>query len=260
MPIVRDGSGPRGLDKDVVQLTASETINSSHNGRVLQCNSSGTVTLTLPNDLPPGFFFDVEQVGSGAVVFSAGTNATLRQRVSADRTAGQYARARCMVATNSARNNAAWTLSGDVGTSGGASSPPTTSTSAELNLLDNVVASVSFAVAAGATNVCIITGTIKDAAGATIAASRPLDLYISEAATGIGITADTYSTGASITTGTQLIAFTANKAWRINTHTDGTFAVSITDSAKPADQRLVAIVTTTGQLSISAASAALWGA
>ena len=134
-----------------------------------------------------------------------------------------------------------------------------TSTAAELNLADNQVASVSWAVAAGASNVCHLTGTLKDAAGATIAASRPLFVYISEAATGIGITADTYSTGASITTGTQLIALTANKAWLINTHTDGTFRIAITDTAKPADQYAVAI-DPQGQLNISAASAALWGA
>jgi hypothetical protein len=134
-----------------------------------------------------------------------------------------------------------------------------TATAAELNLNDNIVASISWAVAAGASNVCVLTGTLKDAAGETIAASRPLLVYISEAATGIGITADTYSTGASITTGTQLIALTANKAWLINTHTDGTFAISITDSAKPADQYAVAI-DPQFQLSVSAASAALWGA
>lgn len=134
-----------------------------------------------------------------------------------------------------------------------------TATAAEVNLNDNVVASVSWAVAAGAANVCVFTGTLKDAAGATIAASRPILVYISEAATGIGITADTYSTGASVTTGTQLVALTANKAWLINTHTNGTFAISITDTAKPADQYAVAI-DPQFQLSVSAASAALWGA
>lgn len=135
-----------------------------------------------------------------------------------------------------------------------------TSSAAELNLNDNAVATVSWAVAAGASNVCHLTGTIKDAAGATIAASRPLILYISEAATGIGITADTYSTGAAITVGTQLIALTANKAWLINTHTDGTFRIAITDTAKPADQYAVAVNPVNGTLSVSAASAALWGA
>lgn len=136
----------------------------------------------------------------------------------------------------------------------------TTSTVAELNLVDNAIASVTFAVAAGAANVCIITGTIKDAAGATIAAVRALDIYISEATTGIGVTADTYSTGASITTGTSIVADTANKVWKLLTHTDGTFAISITDTAKPADQYLVAVNPISRALHVSAASAALWGA
>lgn len=135
-----------------------------------------------------------------------------------------------------------------------------TATAAELNLLDNVVASISWSVAAGASNICILTGTIKDAAGSTVAASRPLVVYLSEAATGIGVSADSYSTGASITTGTQLVALTANKAWLINTHTDGTFAVSITDTNTPANQYAVALATTTGQLSISEASGTNWGA
>lgn len=135
-----------------------------------------------------------------------------------------------------------------------------TSTPAELNLLDNAIGSVTFAVAAGAANVCVITGTIKDAGGATIAGVRALDVYISEASTGIGITADAYSTGAAITTGTIIVADVANKVWKLLTHTDGTFAISITDSAKPADQRLVAVNPISQALHVSAASAALWGA
>jgi hypothetical protein len=209
------------------------------------------VTLTLPRNLPAGAWFEVEQVGAGVVVFAAATGATLVQQAAGDRTAAQYARATCEVTAQTAATGlaAVWNLSGDL----------TSSTVAELNLLDNTVASVSWAVTAGAANICILTGTIKDAAGATIAASRPLLIYISEASTGIGITADSYSTGAAITTGTSLVALTANKAWLINTHTNGTFAISITDTAKPADQRAVAINWTTGQLSISAASGVLWG-
>lgn len=258
MPIVRDGTNssfPRGLDKDVVQLTASATIAQTHSGRVLQCNSSGTITLTLPSTLPPGFAFEVEQLGAGVVVFAADSTATLHQRSTYDRTAGQYARARCEVATNTRGTNAVWTLAGDVTDTSGA----TSATQAEVSLLDDVVASVSWSVAAGAANICIMTGTLKDAAGVTIAASRPLDIYISAAATGIGVSGTSYSTGASITTGTSNIAFTANKAWRINTHTNGTFAISITATGKPATEYGVAIVPTTGKLSISAASGVLWG-
>lgn len=133
-----------------------------------------------------------------------------------------------------------------------------TATGAELNTLDNVVASVSWAVTAGAANICIMTGTIKDAAGATIAAVRNLTVYISEAATGIGVTADSYSTGAALSDGTGT-ALVANKVFLVQTGTDGVFAISITDTAKPADQYGVAILPN-GSMSISAASAALWGA
>src|SRR5690606_1472940 len=100
----------------------------------------------------------------------------------------------------------------------------------------------------------IFTGTLKDADGATIAAAKAIRVYISEAATGIGISADSYSTGASVTTGTQIAAVTANKVWDILTHTDGTFAISITDSAAPADQYAVAVTPLTGNLNVSAAS------
>jgi hypothetical protein len=134
-----------------------------------------------------------------------------------------------------------------------------TATGAELNMLDNVMNTVEWAVTAGAANVCILTGTVKDAAGATIASTHVLDVYISEAATGIGITADAYSTGASVTTGTQIVALTANKAWRLITSAGGVFAISITDTVKPADQYAVVINPKSGRPIISAASAALWG-
>ncbi len=291
-------SSPRGYLYEIVPITANTTLTENHRDRVLQVNSGSDVTLTLPRTLPNGFHCKVEQLGAGQVIFSAASGATLGNDFSHDRTPGQYGLAELYVTTNSNGYAAVYNLGGHTTNSTGTFLGMTstiaelnilsgvtssaaelnlldgvtastaelnivdgvTSTAAEINLLDNVVASVSWAVAAGASNVCVLTGTLKDAAGATIAAARPIDLYISEAVTGIGITADTYSTGASITTGTQIIAFTANKAWRINTHTDGTFAISITDTAKPADQYAVAIVSTKGTLSISAASAALWGA
>ncbi len=262
MPLVDAGtppSSPRGYLFEIVPITGDTTLTENHRDRVLQVNSGSNVTLTLPRTLPVGFHCKIEQLGAGQVLFSAASGATLGNDFSHDRTPGQYGVADLYVTTNIGDYAAVYNLGGHTTNSAG-TFLGMTSTPAELNLVDNAVASVSWVVTAGASNICIMTGTIKDAAGATIAASRPIDLYISEAATGIGITADTYSTGAAITVGTQLIAFTANKAWRINTHTNGTFAISITDTAKPADQYGVAIVSTTGQLSISAASAALWGA
>lgn len=133
-----------------------------------------------------------------------------------------------------------------------------TTTGQELNLLDNQVASVSWAVTAGASDICIMTGTIKDAAGTTIAGVRNLLVYISEAANGIGVSADSYSTGAAISDGTGT-ALVANKVFLVQTGTDGVFAISITDTSTPADQYGVAILPN-GSASVSAASAALWGA
>lgn len=130
---------------------------------------------------------------------------------------------------------------------------------AELGVLDAAIADVEWAVAAGGANVCVFTGTIKDAAGNTIAAIRELDVYISEDATGIGVSADSYSTGAAITdgTGTEIVA---EKVFKVQTGADGVFAISITDSGTPADQYGVAVIPATGELAVSAASAALWGA
>lgn len=135
-----------------------------------------------------------------------------------------------------------------------------TPSDAEVNVLDGAIASISWAVAAGASNVCVMTGTIKDADGATIAAVKALRVYLSTSATGAGVSATSYSTGASITTGTTLATITANKVFDILTHTDGTFAISITASGKPATEYGVAITPLTGAVNVSAASAALWGA
>lgn len=74
------------------------------------------------------------------------------------------------------------------------------------------------------------------------------------------LTADTYSTGASITTGTIVAALTANKVWRLLTNSSGVFAISITDTAKPADQYLVAVNPVTRALHVSDASSTSWGA
>lgn len=131
-------------------------------------------------------------------------------------------------------------------------------TAAEINLTDAQVASVSWSVTAGGANICILSGTIKDAAGETISAVRNLIVYISELATGAGVSADSYSTGAAITTGTGA-ELVAEKVFLVQTTAAGAFAISITDTAKPADQYGVAILPN-GKHSVSAASAALWGA
>jgi hypothetical protein len=109
-----------------------------------------------------------------------------------------------------------------------------TATAAELNLLDGAPANITFAAAAGAANVCEVTITMKDAAGATLAGVRNFDLWLSDAATGAGLTATTASGAvtAKASSGADLGALTAKKMLRAQTKADGTFVLSITDTSK----------------------------
>lgn len=122
------------------------------------------------------------------------------------------------------------------------------------------VASISWAVTAGAANICIGTFTLKDEAGATLAGRRLVRVYIAEDANGDSVTADSYSTGASVTDGTSIAAVVANKVFDVLTGPDGVGAISITDTGKPADQYFVAVNPVTGAPHVSAASGVLWGA
>lgn len=92
----------------------------------------------------------------------------------------------------------------------------------------------SFSPAAGASNVCEVTITVKDAAGSTIAAVHNLDIWLSDAATGAGLTATTASgaVAAKSASGTDLGTLTAKKALRVQTLATGVYILSITDTAK----------------------------
>lgn len=109
-----------------------------------------------------------------------------------------------------------------------------TSTPAELNLLDAAPATFTFAPAAGGANVCEVTITVKDAAGATLAAMKTLELWLSDAATGAGLTGTTASgtVTAKAASGTVLTALTAKKHIIIQTLATGVFILEITDTAK----------------------------
>lgn len=91
----------------------------------------------------------------------------------------------------------------------------------------------TIAPAAGAANVCLVTITLKDASGNAVTKVQPIDVYLSDAATGIGLTATTASgavgAGAS---GTDLGVMTTKKATRCITNAAGVYILSITDTAK----------------------------
>lgn len=134
-----------------------------------------------------------------------------------------------------------------------------TATVDELNLTDGMPANVTIGLAAGASNTMTITMTVKDAAGATLAGVYLLDWWISEAATGIGLTADSYSGTVAPTTGTDLQIVVAKKQFRSLTATTGILVVAAVDTAKPADQYVVVRHPVTGKLIVSAVSGTNWG-
>lgn len=117
----------------------------------------------------------------------------------------------------------------------------------------------SVVLAAGASNGMLITITVLDSDGNTMAGIYSLEVYMSEASTGIGLTADTYSGDLVASTGGVAAVRTSKKAWLLQTASTGIFAGTLTDSAKPADQYVV-VVLPSGQRVVSVASGTSWGA
>lgn len=111
-----------------------------------------------------------------------------------------------------------------------------TVTTAELNLLDDIVASFSFSASAGASDVCEVAITLKDAAGATVDGARPFMVWLSDAATGVGLTGTTASgtVKAKSASGADFATFTAKKALLVQPLATGVYTLEITDSAKTA--------------------------
>lgn len=114
-------------------------------------------------------------------------------------------------------------------------------------------ASITFSAAAGGANVCEVTISLKNSAGTVITTNRNFTVWLSDAATGLGIT----GTGASDTVtaktgeGTVLSALTAKKHLAVQTKAStGTFVLEITDTAKTAFY-VCAELPATGQIFVS---------
>ena len=117
---VTPASTPRGLDKEIIEVTASATIDANYRGRMVKANSGSSITLTLPNNLPVGFFIEWERYGSGALIFAAASGATLSSGSSYDRARVQYSKGEAHVIAQAANGiGAVWSLGGDVTDSGG---------------------------------------------------------------------------------------------------------------------------------------------
>lgn len=95
--------------------TASYTAVAADNRRRIVFNSSGAVTLTLPNTLPEGWECGIVQMGAGVVTISVAGSPPL-SRAGHNKTAGQYAQAYVFVASNSSGTAAQVVLGGDTAT------------------------------------------------------------------------------------------------------------------------------------------------
>ena len=93
---------------------------------------------------------------------------------------------------------------------------------------------LTISAAAGSTNIANVTLTVKNSAGTTLAAVWPLTIWLSDAATGVGLTATSASgtVQAKSASGTDLGVLTAKKALQVNTLATGIYILEITDSAK----------------------------
>lgn len=96
------------------------------------------------------------------------------------------------------------------------------------------VADITYAAASAAANVCEVTITAVDSDGTAVAAPVLLDVWLSDAATGVGLTGTTASgtVTAKAASGAVFSTYTAKKDLRVQTLATGVFVLEITDTAK----------------------------
>jgi hypothetical protein len=103
-----------------------------------------------------------------------------------------------------------------------------------------------------------ITVTVKNDVGDTQVAVQTFVMYMSEAATGIGLTGDTYSGDLTASAGTLIGALTAKKAWVCQTNASGVFTATLVASANPADQYVCVVHPLTTRPIVSVVSGTNW--
>lgn len=103
-----------------------------------------------------------------------------------------------------------------------------------------------------------ITIQVVDGQGNAKAGVWPVEVWISEAATGIGLTADSYSGTVTASVGSILTALTAKKHFKCVTAATGQLVMTAVDSANPADQYVVVQPPYTPVIKVSAVSGTNW--
>jgi hypothetical protein len=115
-----------------------------------------------------------------------------------------------------------------------------TSTTGELNILDGVPAAITMTHAVGASNVVNLTFTVKDAAGVAVAKPAFMEFWLSDAATGLAITAHPADT-ITASTGSVWHVNTAAASLKVQTSASGVAVLVVTDTHKTATYACAAL-------------------
>lgn len=94
------------------QTGTTYTLADSDNGKVVTLSNASGITVTVPNSLATGFNCRLIQLGAGQVTVAAGASATMHNRSSHTKIAGQYGEASIIVTSN-AGSAAVFNFAGD---------------------------------------------------------------------------------------------------------------------------------------------------
>lgn len=95
------------------QSGTTYTILQGDTGKTLTFNNASAITVTIPNNLVVGWTCECVQLGAGQVTFAAASGATIQNRSSNTKIAGQYGAARLLVTANGTGSAAVINLAGD---------------------------------------------------------------------------------------------------------------------------------------------------
>lgn len=102
--------------EEVLVTGTSHTMQADNSGKIIRFTNGSAVTVTLPNNIAAQFYCTVIQDGAGQVGFSAASGATLHNRSSHAKIAGQYGMVVLYVKGNSGGSAAIYNLAGDTST------------------------------------------------------------------------------------------------------------------------------------------------
>lgn len=97
-----------------LQTGTTYTLQSSDDGKVVELSNTSSITVTVPNSLAQGFSCLIVQVNTGQVTIAAGADATQRQRLGLNKTAGQWGVVSMYVRANVGGTAAEYVLGGDM--------------------------------------------------------------------------------------------------------------------------------------------------